>query len=120
MVEGSQIDWASHYGSIEQTLTEMVEFDDAVGAGLDFAQENEDTLVLVLADHETAGLFILDGSIEEKKVTMSVTASKNHTANMVPLFAYGPGSSVFSGIHPIKFVGETLMKYTLGKNGDIE
>ncbi|MCO7224523.1 alkaline phosphatase [Pleionea sp. CnH1-48] len=58
MVEGSQIDWASHDNDINGTVHEMDEFAKAVEVALQFAQKDKNTLVLVTADHETGGLSI--------------------------------------------------------------
>ncbi|MCF7864853.1 MAG: alkaline phosphatase, partial [Kiritimatiellales bacterium] len=55
MVEGSQIDWGGHANDAGYIVSEMADFDKAVGVGLDFAQKGGDTLVVVTADHETGG-----------------------------------------------------------------
>jgi alkaline phosphatase len=57
MVEGSQPDWRGHGNEPLDAVTgEMLDFDRAIGVGLDFQQRNPGTLVLVVADHETGGL----------------------------------------------------------------
>ncbi len=56
LVEGSQIDWASHDNDILDTMWEMDEFAQSVQKAVDFAKKNTNTLVLVTADHETGGL----------------------------------------------------------------
>jgi len=56
LVEGSQVDWASHSNSIAGTVSEMEDFVAAIEAVLDFAGSHNDTLVVILADHETGGL----------------------------------------------------------------
>lgn len=58
MVEGGQIDWVAHGNDVASVLHEMLEFDEAIGVALDFAQKNPDTLVVVTADHDTGGLAI--------------------------------------------------------------
>jgi len=37
--------------------------------------------------------------------------SGDHTMEMVPLFAYGPGAEAFGGIHDNTFIGVTLIEY---------
>lgn len=111
MVEGSQIDWAAHTNKQDYILNEMIDFDNAVGVGLEFAKSNLQTLVLVTADHETGGFAIHHGSVEERRISDSGFTTSEHTAAMVPIFAYGPGSSVFSGIKDNTFVGKTLIQY---------
>jgi alkaline phosphatase len=115
MVEGSQIDWAAHDRNQAEIISEMIDFDGAVGAGLDFARKNGNTLIIVTADHETGGFAVLDGSIETRQVTASAFATTGHTAAMVPIFAYGPGSATFSGIQDNAGVGQTLIDLLLNR-----
>ena len=51
MVEGAQIDWASHNNVIENVIREVLDFDKAVEEALKFADKNGDTLVIITADH---------------------------------------------------------------------
>ncbi len=111
MVEGSQIDWAAHKNKQEFLLAEMIDFDNAVGVALEFARSDSKTLVLATADHETGGFAIHDGSVEEKRISNSGFTTKEHTAAMVPIFAYGPGSSVFLGIKDNTIIGKTIIHY---------
>lgn len=111
MVEGSQIDWASHANDMDTVLDEMLDFDAAVGAGLDFAEKNGDTLVVVTADHETGGLTILDGSVSSNSVTKTAFSTKGHSASMVPVFAYGPGSEAFGGMQDNTDIGSQIIDY---------
>jgi len=90
---------------------EMVDFDEAIGAGLDFARDNGETLVLVTADHETGGFALEAGSIEAKTVTKAGFTTTSHTGVMVPVFAYGPGSQAFGGIHDNTIVGKKMIEY---------
>jgi len=115
MVEGSQIDWAGHYNNQEYLISEMFDFDNAVGVGLNFADKNSQTLVILTSDHETGGFAVHDGSVKDKKVAKSGFTTKDHTASMVPVFAYGPGSSVFSGMADNTIVGRVLREYVQGK-----
>ncbi|MEE9496986.1 MAG: alkaline phosphatase [Desulfobacterales bacterium] len=113
MVEGSQIDWAVHDQDLEAIIAEMIDFDGAVGTGLDFAQKHGNTLILVTADHETGGFAVHDGSMKAKQVTSSGFTTSGHTASMVPIFAYGPGSRNFSGIQDNTRVGRNLIERLL-------
>lgn len=113
LVEGSQIDWAAHDQDHEGIIAEMIDFDGAVGTGLDFAQKHGNTLIIVTADHETGGFVVHDGSMKTKQVTSSGFKASGHTASMVPIFAYGPGSSNFSGIQDNARVGQTLIDLLL-------
>ena len=98
MVEGSLIDDAGHFGELDFLLSEMIEFDDAIKVGLDFAKKNEDTLVIATADHETGGLTLLDGSRKDKTIEKVHYSTGDHSGVMVPVFSYGPGSERFIGM----------------------
>ncbi len=98
MVEGSQIDWASHDNDTEYLVSETVDFDKAVGKALDFAEKDGETLVIITADHETGGFSILKGGPHNPEIK-GAFASGKHTGVMVPVFAYGPGAEFFSGIY---------------------
>jgi alkaline phosphatase len=97
MIEGSQIDWACHARDGKLAIKETLDFDRAVGEALKFAQNNQNTLLIVTADHETGGMALMPGS-KMGKVETSFTTN-NHTASLIPVFAYGPGSACFSGIY---------------------
>ncbi|NJB87397.1 alkaline phosphatase [Lewinella marina] len=96
MIEGAQIDNGGHANEISTIVTEMLDFDRAIGEALRFADADGETLVIVTADHETGGLGIAGGSAagEVRADFLSV----DHTGTMVPLFAYGPGARNFTGV----------------------
>ena len=62
MVEAASIDKQAHAMDTERWLLDTVEFDRAVGVARDFAAKNPDTLVIVCADHECAGVNIIGAS----------------------------------------------------------
>jgi alkaline phosphatase len=97
MIEGSQIDWGGHANESEYIITEMIEFDQLIGDILDFAKKDGETLVVVTADHETGGYSINPSSTFDTIVPGFTTTY--HTATMIPVFAYGPGSEQFGGIY---------------------
>lgn len=97
MVEGSQIDWGAHDNNTEYVVEEMIDFDNAVGIALEYAIQDQNTLVLITADHETGGMGINEGNLQSHEVHAEFT-SGDHTAVMVPVFAYGPCAEDFGGI----------------------
>jgi alkaline phosphatase len=97
MIEGSQIDWGGHANDSEYIISEMLEFDRAIGEVLDFAQRDGETLVIVTADHETGGYAINNGSSMGN--IQGAFTSDYHTADLIPVFAYGPGAERFGGIY---------------------
>lgn len=56
MVEGSKIDWASHANDPVGVVTDVLAFDKAVKAALDFAKKDKNTVVIVAADHSNGGM----------------------------------------------------------------
>ena len=95
MVEGSQIDWAGHVNVVNWQIDEIFDFDAAVGVALNFARADGDTLVLVTADHETGALALLEN---KKTGPVNKFFDHHHSAVMVPLLSFGPGSERFSGM----------------------
>ena len=98
MVEGSMIDWGGHNNDTKFIVLETLDFDRAVAKALEFASTNKETLVVVTADHETGGMSIEGGCIKEGVVKANYTTG-NHSAVMVPVFAYGAGAQKFSGVY---------------------
>lgn len=96
MLEGSQIDWACHAKNGERAVAEMLDFDAAIGEVLRFAEADGNTLVIVTADHETGGMTLEQG--EGFDLIECHFNTGYHTATMVPVFAYGPGSELFGGV----------------------
>lgn len=96
VVEGAQIDWAGHANDSDYIIQEMIDFDNAIGGVLDFVKQDGETLLIVTADHETGGYTINPGS-KIDSIVPDFTTDKP-TAVLVPVFAYGPGAELFTGI----------------------
>jgi len=58
MVEGSQVDWASHANDPIHVITDFLAFDAAVKKAMEYADKNPDTLVMVFPDHNTGAMSI--------------------------------------------------------------
>ncbi|HDR52511.1 MAG TPA: alkaline phosphatase [Mariniphaga anaerophila] len=114
MVEGSQVDWGGHANSTIYIIEDMLDFDRTVGVALEFAAKDKNTLVVVTSDHETGGMTILDGNYETGMVKGEFS-SGGHTGVMVPVFAYGPGASEFTGIMDNTDVHNRIKKLLIGK-----
>jgi alkaline phosphatase len=111
MVEGSHIDHGGHDNDAAVLTDEVLDFDQAVGAALDFAKKDGHTLVVITADHETGGVTIVGGNANNHTVKLNFS-SKAHTAVMVPVFAFGPGAEKFGGIYEnTDFIGKFLESY---------
>ncbi len=103
MAQGSQIDWAAHGNDANQIKAEMADFDKTIGAVLDFAQKDGNTLVIVLADHDTGGLTLppteVNNLSEEYGSYVVKFSTGAHCGTLIPVFAYGPGAEKFQGIY---------------------
>ncbi len=108
MIEGSQIDWGGHANQSDWIVAEMHDFDKAIGQVLDFAEKDGETLVIVTADHETGGYAINKGSTMDSLETAFTT--DYHTADLIPVFAYGPGAEDFSGIYENTAIHAKMME----------
>ena len=86
LFEGAKIDTASHKNNLEKMKQELYDFDDAVMKAVHFIDENPDTTLIVLADHETGGLN------DDCRYT-----TKKHTPVDIPLYAYGKNADLFKG-----------------------
>lgn len=58
MVEGSKIDWAAHANDPMGIVSDVLSFDKAVGAALQFAKKDGNTLVVAATDHGNSGITI--------------------------------------------------------------
>ncbi len=65
MVEGASIDKMSHPMDWERALFETIEFDQAIGVGIEFLKTHPDTLIVVTGDH-THGVSLI-GTIDDDK-----------------------------------------------------
>jgi len=109
MIEGSQIDWGGHANNTIYVVNEMLDFDRAIGKALEFAANDGETLIIVTADHETGGMAIVGGNMKTGMIKAAFTTG-DHTAIMVPVFAYGPGAEDFTGIMENTDIAKNIMK----------
>lgn len=80
LVEGASIDKQAHAMDTERWILDTIEFDRAVRVARDFAQQQGDTLVIVTADHETAGVSILGASrLTDQAMQDQIQAVKSAT-----------------------------------------
>ncbi len=103
MVEGSQVDWANHAKDYPYQLGEMLAFDDAVKVVRDWIDADEDrrenTLLIVVADHDTGGFAINGPQTALLKAGEKVEAgwtTGNHTGVDTLIWSQGPGSKALT------------------------
>jgi alkaline phosphatase len=107
MVEGSQIDSACHSNEPAYTIRQMLLFDQAIEVAMNYAIADQNTLVIITADHETGGMSINGGDLDGSELKCRWT-SIGHTGVNVPIFAYGPHAEMFMGLHDNTYVGFSI------------
>lgn len=108
MVEGSYIDWAGHAENADMLIQEVEDFDLTLGVALDFIEQHPNTLLIVTADHETGEVSLgkkytpTNASGQRTSIPQEVSVnfhSDQHSAELIPVFAKGPGAEHFQGIY---------------------
>lgn len=128
MVEEEGTDEMAHQNNAKLTIKAGQELDKAVGVAKEFAKKHPDTLVLVLADHETGGLTLEEADdkdesgdgISKEDGPFSIAGSKEqfyvdwttsgHTAVDIPLTAMGSGAELFAGVYENTYVHDAILK----------
>ncbi|MBL7016756.1 MAG: alkaline phosphatase [Kiritimatiellales bacterium] len=97
MVEGGRIDHAGHANNLVRNIGETLAFSETVETVYNWAAGRTDTLILVMADHETGGLDVLadNGPGEYPTVTWSTTG---HTATPAPVYAWGLNADLAAAV----------------------
>lgn len=98
LIEASQIDWGGHKNDIDYVLTEFIDMDKAINKVIEFTKNDKNTIVIVTGDHETGGLAITSGRIRNFQIKTEFSTI-GHSAVMIPVFAKGAHSEIFSGIY---------------------
>lgn len=97
MIEGSCIDDQLHNQKVGYAMEELFDFDRTIGHVLEWAAKDGHTLVIITADHATGGMTMVDGNLEERSVKVHFS-TKGHNGIFVPVFAFGPHASEFTGV----------------------
>lgn len=98
MVEGARIDLACHDSDIQRAVWETLAFSEAVTVAMAFYEAHADeTLLIVVADHETGGLEVVgNNGMGAYPTVIFHTANDNgyatHTDTPVPYFGIGIGA----------------------------
>lgn len=109
IIEGAKIDSNGHANDIDGIVQEMLDFDKAIAEVLKVADKDQNTLVIITADHETAGFGILQGNPENNEIEGGFLTN-DHTATMVPVFSYGPHSQIFRGVYENTEIFSKILK----------
>ena len=117
MLEGSRIDDCGHENNLPRLMEEVFDFDQTIGKVLQWAEKDRQTLVIILADHETGGFTLLDGNLNTGTVTGQFSTT-GHSGIMVPVYTYGPGAENFTGIYENTEVFNKIVKLLRLKNNN--
>lgn len=98
MVEGSQVDWGGHDNDFDYMISELIDLDNTLGRLMAYAQKDQNTLIVVTGDHATGGL-ALSADQRDYNTIKPTFSSTGHNADWIPVFAYGPGAELFSGVY---------------------
>jgi len=90
MIEGGRIDTASHNNETVLMVGEVAEFGRSVQAALDWSAGRDDTLIIVLSDHETGGLQVIKNN-GQGAVPDVLWTTKGHRDDAVGVWAHGLG-----------------------------
>ncbi len=99
VVEGSQIDWANHANNYQYQLAEVLGFEAAVGAVLNWINaepgRRDSTLLIVVPDHETGG-YAVNGPygmhVKAGGFPMAAWTTSQHSGVDTLIWSQGPGS----------------------------
>ncbi|NUQ01485.1 MAG: alkaline phosphatase, partial [Armatimonadetes bacterium] len=101
MIEGGAVDWAAHSNYGWRVIEEIIDFEDAIAAVVEWVEANsswDETLLVITSDHETGGLtgpgegwpdLVAAGQGKQPEM---VFRTGGHTNSLVPFFARGAGS----------------------------
>jgi alkaline phosphatase len=82
LVEGGRIDYAGHDNDAGAMLNEILDFDAALGAAMEFQSGHPETLLIVTADHGTGGFSFtygdFDGRPEPRELPSGLVYGPHH------------------------------------------
>lgn len=65
-IEAGKVDWGAHANDIAAVLYDQVAFDEAVKVAIDFAEKDQETLVIITTDHGNANPGVIYGKDANK------------------------------------------------------
>jgi alkaline phosphatase len=60
-IESGKVDWAAHANDVAGLIHDQIEFDEAVKIAIDFAEKDQETLVIITTDHGNANPGVIYG-----------------------------------------------------------
>jgi len=97
MVEGSRVDGGGHANYVRGMVGEFLAFDEACKVALQYAESRNDTMVIIVPDHDTGGMNLPDNlekavnNLKKGEEPADITwETTSHTARHGGLFIYVP------------------------------
>ncbi len=120
IIEGGKIDHAAHSNNKVNVALETIDFYYAIKVALSFINSNENSLLIITADHETGGLDVLNDTLNDELPSINKTSKENenlriarannisiswsttgHTNRNVPFYASSLDSNNFENLTTI-------------------
>ena len=98
LVEHEGSDESGHANDLAGVISAIVELDQAVQTALYWATGRSHTLIVVLSDHETGGLEVLESEPTAGQIPSHRYTTTGHSNANVPIFAWGVGVECVSEI----------------------
>ncbi|MBR5239357.1 MAG: alkaline phosphatase, partial [Clostridia bacterium] len=103
MVEGSNVDGGGHDNNALEMVGEYIAFDEACKIAVEYAKGRNDTMVIMMPDHDTGGMNVINQATAVANIqngvipgTSAVTwDSKQHTARNGGVFLYAPAGVAY-------------------------
>jgi alkaline phosphatase len=109
LVENEETDTRAHRNEPFAVIArEMQALDDAIRVAVTYQRRHPETLIVVTGDHETGGLSVIQDSTG---APMTIYNTTGHTAELVPIFANGPGAEAFGRMMNNERVGQLLLEH---------
>ncbi|GAA4756093.1 hypothetical protein GCM10023328_44760 [Modestobacter marinus] len=130
------VDEQAHANNAEKTIEAVALMDEAVAVAKEFAEQDDDTLLVTTADHETGGMAVEDTGTEDESGIAPSTAdgpfdvadseyqfvvdwtTSGHTNVDVPLTAMGPGAERLTGYFENTFVHQVIQESLFSGEAD--
>ena len=105
-IESGKVDWAAHANDLGALLYEQIQFDKAIKVAMDFAEKDNDTLVIITTDHGNANPGIIYGkyandnfdSVHNYKQTnewiLNQFSEKSKTKEIIDTVKFANGNSI--------------------------
>ncbi len=134
-IESASIDKKSHERDACGSIGEVKQLEEALAVAMDYATENQNTLLMVTADHSQAAQIVPDptlytslpipvfspgkiariatpeGSVMRINYATNNIRSEEHTGANVPLFANSEGESILSPFMRQRDIYQAMMRY---------